>query len=265
MHADDLRGKRAVVCGSSQGIGRACAVELARRGAAITLIARNEDALRQVRDKLPAEARQSHHLLVADFAGPERVRAAVAKHIETAGPHHILLNNTGGPPGGPIVDASPEEFNKAFTAHLICNQLLVQTLLPGMKADGYGRVVNIISTSVIQPISGLGVSNTIRGAVANWAKTMASELGPHGITVNNVLPGYTATQRLQSLIDKIAAARGVTSDELVRQMEASVPMGRFAEPEEIAAVVGFLASPAASYISGANIPVDGARLAARGI
>ncbi len=231
----------------------------------MTLIARNEDALRQVRDNLPAEAVQSHQFLVADFSQPDKVRSVVAGHIEAAGHHHILLNNTGGPPGGPIVDASPDEFHNAFTAHLICNQLLVQTLVPGMKADGYGRIVNIISTSVIQPISGLGVSNTIRGAVAQWAKTTASELGPHGITVNNVLPGYTATQRLQSLIDKIAAGRGVMPEELVRQMEASVPMGRFAEPEEIAAVVGFLAAPAASYISGANIPVDGARLAARGI
>ena len=265
MNLQDLREKRALVCGSSQGIGRACADELARRGAAVTLAARDEDALRRACDELPVEAGQSHHFLVADFGDPDRVRAVVAEHIEKAGHHHILVNNTGGPQGGPILDASPDEFNWAFSAHLICNQLLVQTLLPGMKADGYGRAVNIISTSVIQPISGLGVSNTIRAAVANWAKTMASELGIYGITVNNVLPGYTATQRLQSLIDKIAADRGVAPDELVRQMEASVPMGRFAEPAEIAAVVGFLASPAAGYVSGANIPVDGARLAARGI
>jgi len=219
-----------------------------------------------VRDEIAAAAGAQagsgaprHDFLRADFAEPDSVRAVVARHVERAGPVEILLNNTGGPPAGPIVEADPEAFLAGFSAHLICNQVLAQTLLPGMKAAAYGRIINIISTSVKQPIRGLGVSNTIRGAVASWAKTLAGELAPFGITVNNVLPGATATERLRSLIQSKARAAGISDDEIERQLKSEIPMGRFAGPEEIAAAAGFLATPAAGYITGISLPVDGGR------
>jgi 3-oxoacyl-[acyl-carrier protein] reductase len=261
-----LSGKRALVCGATQGIGRACAFEFARLGARVTLLARNEEDLRRARDELAAaEGAQTgrgaprHDFLRADFAEPDSVRAVVARHVEKAGPVEVLLNNTGGPQAGPIVEADPEAFLAGFSAHLICNQVLARTLLPGMKAAGYGRIINIVSTSVKQPIRGLGVSNTIRGAVASWAKTLAGELAPFGITVNNVLPGATATGRLRSFIRSKARAAGISEDEVERQMKSEIPMGRFAGPEEIAAAAGFLATPAAGYITGISLPVDGGR------
>lgn len=260
---NDLTGKKALVCGSTQGIGRACAMELADRGAEVTLAARNDGALQDVRSSLKTDAGQAHGAICVDFSDPTQVQDAVARHVETVGGIHILINNTGGPSAGPIINAKPKEFTAAFSNHVLCNHLLVQTLLAGMKSAGYGRVINIVSTSVVQPIKGLGVSNTIRAAVGNWAKTLANELGPFGITVNNVLPGYTATGRLRSLIERIAREQGVSTEEVEKGMKAAIPVGRFARPQEIAAVVGFLASPAASYVSGVNIPVDGGRLASQ--
>ena len=256
-----LKGKRALVCGSSQGIGRACAVALAKAGAEVTLVARNEDTLRQALTGLCSEAGQTHRFIVADFADPSAVQAKVKAHIESVGPHSILVNNTGGPPSGPILDAKPDAFAAALSSHVICNQLLVQALLPGMKETGFGRVINIISSSVIQPIPGLGVSNTTRGAVANWGRTWAGELAPFGITVNNVLPGYVATDRLQSLFDKKAEREGTSPENVKADTIASIPMKRLADPSEIGWVVAFLASPAASYVTGVNLPVDGGRTA----
>lgn len=255
-----LEGKHALVCGSSQGIGRACATELARAGARITLMARNRESLEQARDQLPHPGRENpHHFLVADFSKPDSVRHELSANLDRLAPIHILVNNTGGPPAGPVSDATEPQFLAAFSAHLLCNQVLVQALLPGMKAAGYGRIVNIISTSVKQPIKGLGVSNTIRGAVASWAKTLAGEVGQFGITVNNVLPGATLTARHHSLIRTKAEASGRSQEEIEQGMKSEIPLGRFAAPEEIAAAVVFLASPAASYITGINLPVDGGR------
>ncbi len=256
-----LAGKKALVCGSTQGIGQACAVELARLGAEVTLMARNEAGLRKVQGELPAEGGQSHRYVVADYADWQAVRDAAQKHVSDHGPVHILLNNTGGPAAGPLFEATTDELLAGFTKHLVCNQALVQTVAIGMRDEGYGRIINIISTSVIQTIRGLGVSNCIRGSVANWARTLAGELGPFGITVNSILPGYTRTARLGALIEGRASRAGCSIDEIEQQMVASVPLGRFASPEEIAAVAGFLASPAAGYINGVNLPVDGGRLA----
>ncbi|WP_107040110.1 SDR family oxidoreductase [Brumimicrobium mesophilum] len=253
----DLKGKHAVVCGSTQGIGRESALKLSKLGASITLVARNEEKLKAVLKELEPNAKNDY--IVADFSQPLELDRKI-KEWANKNNAHILLNNTGGPKGGPIRKAKIEEFNEAFTNHLICNHILVQALYPGMKKEGYGRIINIISTSVKQPLDGLGVSNTIRGAVANWSKTLANELGQYNITVNNVLPGATNTVRLQSIAEnKAAQSTGLNYEEILGSMAAQSPMKRIAQPEEIANAVAFLASPAASYINGINVPVDGGR------
>ncbi len=254
-----LRGRRALVCGSTQGIGRAAAVEIASLGASVTLFARSEDKLREVCSQLPADGEQSHDWITADFADPASVRAAIETKLAESGLYHVLVNNTGGPPGGPIADAGPDAFLAAFNQHLVNNQILVQALLPGFREAGYGRVINIISTSVKAPIPGLGVSNTIRGAVASWAKTLAGELGKDNITVNNVLPGFTDTARLEQLFRSKADKTGQTYEQVRDAAIAGIPAGRLGLSEEIAAAVAFLATPAAAYINGVNIPVDGGR------
>ncbi len=254
----DLRGKRAVVGGSTQGIGKASAIELAHLGATVTLLSRNEESLKSVLRELPTPANQTHDYLVADFNDPDQLKSVIQKFAKTNAVH-ILVNNTGGPPAGPAIDASPEDFIKAFTSHLICNQILVKAVVGGMKQAAFGRIINIISTSVKVPLKGLGVSNTTRGAVANWAKTLSVELAPFGITVNNVLPGTTMTGRLDSLIKSKAEKSGKTYEEIKNEMITEVPAGRISEPHEVAAAVAFLASPAAGYINGINVPVDGGR------
>ncbi len=255
----DLTQKTALVCGSSQGIGRATAVELALLGANVVLMARNADTLQTVMAALDTSRGQQHHIAIADFSQPGSVAAALAELLTTHPVIHILINNTGGPAGGPLIDATAEAFVQTFHNHLLNNQTLVQALAPGMRQAGYGRIVNIISTSVKQPIAGLGVSNTIRGAVAQWAKTLSLELGPWGITVNNVLPGYTRTARLDAVLGMRAQASGKTADEVADQMEREIPIGRFATAEEVAAAAAFLCTPAAASISGINVPVDGGK------
>ncbi len=256
-----LEGRKALVCGSTQGIGRACAVEMARQGAEVILMARHEGGLEKIRSELPVPNGQSHGCVVADFSDWHGVRDRAAELIEADGPVHILLNNTGGPPAGPLLEAVADDLLAAFTQHVVCNQALMHAVVAGMRDAGYGRIINIISTSVILPIKGLGVSNVIRGAVGNWGRTLAAELGPFGITVNNILPGYTHTARLDSLIQGRANRAGATVQEIERQMVANVPVGRFGTPEEIGKVAAFLASPAAGYLNGVNLPIDGGRLA----
>lgn len=255
----DLKNKNALVCGSTQGIGKAAAIALAESGANVTLVARNEARLEQVKAELPANPDQRHQCVVADFQDPSQLGKAVQSRLETDTIFHILVNNTGGPPGGDIFTATLEAFESAFTQHLKCNHVLAQAVVPGMKTANFGRIINVISTSVKQPLDGLGVSNTIRGAVASWAKTMANELGPYGITVNNVLPGATATERLSSIIKTKAEAKGLSIDEVSAAMKKSIPAQRFAEPNEIANAIAFLASDLASYVNGINLPVDGGR------
>ena len=254
----DLSGKHALVCGASEGIGRAAATELAQLGASVTLLARRADVLGGIAAVLPRTQGQAHGCLIADVADTDALRDAVAA-LAARTPVHILINNTGGPPGGPAHSASIDAYLDAFRKHLVANQTLVQALLPGMRAARWGRIVNVISTSVYEPIPNLGVSNTIRGAVASWAKTLATELGPQGITVNNVLPGYTRTQRLQQILAERAAATGKPEAAIAEAMLATVPAARFAEPAEVAAAIAFLASPAAAYVNGINLPVDGGR------
>lgn len=256
----DLTGKNAIVCGSTQGIGKAIATELATLGANVILIARDIKKLSVVYKKLDVSKGQVHHYLVADFSIPPQLKLVIEDFIEINDFEiNILVNNTGGPEGGLIEKAKTDEFIHAFSSHLICNHILVQAVKEGMKKSGYGRIINIISTSAKQPLNGLGVSNTIRGAVANWSKTLANELGEFGITVNNVLPGTTDTARLKSIIKNKATKAGQSMEFVLQEMVNQVPLKRIAQPEEVAYAVAFLASPAASYISGINIPVDGGR------
>ncbi|MEO5559945.1 MAG: SDR family oxidoreductase [Dokdonella sp.] len=256
----DLAGKHALVCGGSQGIGRASAIELALLGADVTLLARSRESLESALEALPkTHAAQTHATIAADMSAHAQLRAKVEATANTH-PFQILINNSGGPPGGPAYSASGEDFLLAFNQHLLAAHVLLQAVLPGMKASGYGRIVNVISTSVKEPIKNLGVSNTIRGAVASWAKTLAGELGSHGITVNNVLPGYTQTQRLEQILADRTKATGKSTAEIEQAMLATVPVGRFAKPEEIASVIAFLATPAAAYVNGVNVPVDGGRM-----
>jgi 3-oxoacyl-[acyl-carrier protein] reductase len=228
----------------------------------VTLLARDTQRLRQVVEELSSAgpSPQQHEYLTADFDDPRELRNIVHDYLASRGPVHVLLNNTGGPPGGAIADADTEAFTKTFSRHLVCNHLLAQAVLPGMKESGYGRIINIVSTSVKQPIKGLGVSNTVRGAVASWAKTLAGELASFGITVNNVLPGATMTDRLREIVRSRAASAGTSEAAIEDQMRADIPAGRFAQPEEIAAAAGFLAGPTAAYITGISLPVDGGRI-----
>lgn len=254
----DLSGKHALVCGASQGIGRAAAMELARLGADVTVLARREDALRAVLADLPSmHDAQSHAWIAADMSEP--AAAAMVEAMANARAVQILVNNSGGPPPGTANAASAAQFLAAFQQHLLGGHALLQAVLPGMRRSAYGRVINVISTSVKEPIAGLGVSNTIRGAVASWAKTLAAELGPHGITVNNVLPGSTETPRIAQIVAVQARASGRDEAAVRAEMMAHIPLGRFADPAEVAAAIAFLASPAAAYINGINLPVDGGR------
>jgi 3-oxoacyl-[acyl-carrier protein] reductase len=259
MDAAPLAGRLALVCGASEGIGRASAFALAARGASVCVLARRLDRLEDLREQLPVvRAGQRHRAAAADVAQTDALRGKLDALLADE-PIHILVNNTAGPAGGAAHAADPEAYVAVFRQHLVAGQVLVQALLPGMRAAGWGRIVNIISTSVKEPIANLGVSNTVRGAVAGWAKTLATELGPDGITVNNVLPGYTRTQRLEQILAERAASTGRPAEAIAEAMLATVPAGRFAEPAEIAAAVAFLCSPEAGYINGINLPVDGGR------
>ncbi|MFM6925747.1 MAG: SDR family oxidoreductase [Ferruginibacter sp.] len=255
----DLTNKTALVCGSTQGLGYASAVELALLGCNVILMARNEDKLKEVVKTLDSSKGQQHHYLVADFSNADAVKNVITDYVKDK-IIHILVNNTGGPAGGTALQAGAADFLSAFNNHLINNHHLMQAVVPGMKQAGFGRIINIISTSVKSPIAGLGVSNTIRAAVANWAKTLATELGPSGITVNNVLPGFTKTVRADYVISSKAKAANITEAEVMKQLVAEIPAGRIGQPEEFGAAVAFLCSPAAAYINGINLPVDGGRL-----
>jgi 3-oxoacyl-[acyl-carrier protein] reductase len=253
-----LTGKNALVCGSSKGIGKASAIELALLGANVTLVARSEEKLKSVLQELDKSKGQNHDYLIIDYADLAGLQSTIAEALHRKN-FHILVNNTGGPPAGPVLDAKPDAFLQAYSNHLICNHLMATMLVDGMKKDNYGRIINIVSTSVKQPLDGLGVSNTTRAAVAGWAKTLSNEVARFGITVNNVLPGATRTERLEEIIAGGSVKKGIETEAYENDMKKEIPMGRFGEPSEIAAVVAFLAAPAAAYLTGMSIAVDGGR------
>tara|TARA_Y100001968_G_C19355234_1_gene716824 strand:- start:59 stop:847 length:789 start_codon:yes stop_codon:yes gene_type:complete len=257
---NNMKNKNAMVCGSSKGIGASTAIELSKLGASITLVARNEESLSEVLEQLDSSMDQKHSYLLADFDNSEKLKNTISDFVEKNPPIHILINNSGGPKPGPIINANTDDFINAFNRHLICNHILVQALVPNMKKIGFGRIINITSTSVKEPIKGLGISNTIRGAVATWAKTLSFELGEFGITVNNILPGYTDTQRLQEIFLNKSKKNNYDIESVITDAYSQIPLGRFADPKETAKAICFLASEDASYINGINLPVDGGRL-----
>jgi len=253
----NLNNKYALVCGSTAGIGKATAMQLAEEGVNVTLCARNEEKLKEVLAELPSH--RNHNYIVADFSNPKDLQEKVSAFMKDNHGFHILINNTGGPRSGSILNATLEEFENTFTQHLKCNHVLAQATIPFMKQEGFGRIINVISTSVKEPIPGLGVSNTIRNAVGNWSKTLSFEVGAFGITVNNVLPGFTDTERLTEIIKVKSEKEGTSFEKMSEIMKNYTPAKRFAKPEETANAIVFLASEAASYINGINIPVDGGR------
>lgn len=257
---EELKDKHALVCGGSEGIGKATAIALALMGCSVTLLARNKERLMEVRDSLPAMSGQKHRSIAADMSDLSGLHESVAEVLAKSGGIHILVNNSGGPAAGPLIHEPIEKFESVFRQHVLSAQTLSQLLLDGMIASGYGRIINVISTSVKAPLPNLGVSNTVRGAMSSWSKTLASEVAPWGITVNNVLPGATDTGRLRTLISSKALKTGRTEEEVAQEMQDEIPLGRFAQPEEVAHAIAFLASPRAAYISGINLPVDGGRL-----
>ena len=254
-----LKGKTALVCGSTQGIGKAIAEELAELGGDVVLMARNGQSLEKTLSELPNNDSQNHGTIQADFHNPVEVEQGINDYLKKHESPVILVNNTGGPAPGVLIEEEYSKFEETFSAHIQCNHILAQSLVPAMKRENYGRIINVISTSVYMPIPGLGVSNTTRGAVASWAKTLSIELGQFGITVNNILPGLTQTGRLEGLIESKAKDANISIDEMIKIMQKDIPVGRFGKASETAALAGFLASPAASYINGVSIPVDGGK------
>ena len=255
----DLTGKTALVCGSTQGIGKESAIQLAKSGTRVILAARNEKKLQTVKQELDAINQQKNDFICADFDNYEFLYSQVKEFISNKNIIHILVNNSGGPDPGSLIESNSKQFIDGFNRHLINNHNLSMLLFPGMKSSSFGRIINVISISVKQPIPDLGVSNTIRGAVASWAKTLSYEFAPFNITVNNILPGLTDTVRLRTLIESIAKKNNRSIKEVTKEMESSIPSKRFAHPRETAAAIVFLASEQAEYINGISLPVDGGK------
>jgi 3-oxoacyl-[acyl-carrier protein] reductase len=259
LKSDSLAGLHALVCGASSGIGHATAIALVEAGATLTLVSRNEGKLKAMARQFAELGADGVHVLALDLEDGAAVESLVTQHITENGHIQILINNTGGPPSGPLLEAGDDDFFKPLTRHLFASHRLVKTCLAGMVASDYGRIINIVSTSVKEPIPNLGVSNTIRGAMASWAKTLSREL-PECISINNILPGFTDTPRLTSLAEQIAEKRGVSTDEVMAGWLAEVPAGRLIDPSETAAAIAFLCSPAGGAIRGVSLAVDGGRL-----
>jgi 3-oxoacyl-[acyl-carrier protein] reductase len=251
-----LKNKTALVGGSTQGIGKAIAKQLSENGANVVLLARNEAKLIETLSKLKNTEGVTHKYIVADFSAFDNFKKTIADFFKE-NTVDIVINNTGGPPAGAAMDKSLDDFQRTFDMHLLANHFLAQHAVEGMKRNGWGRIINILSSTIKQPKTNMVLSNSIRAAVANWAKTLASELAPFGITVNNVLPGYIATERLTELnLFKSSSSKKDLAD-IEKEMLAEIPIGRLGKPEEMAYAVAFLCSHMADYITGINLPVDG--------
>ena len=253
-----LEGKTALICGASRGIGAATARIMAKAGANVILASRSENQLNTLLSEISSLGKGVHQILVLDLEDTDSLEGRIQPILDQ-GPIHILVNNAGGPPGGPLLDASVEELAQPFTRHLHAAHTLVKLLTPGMIIADYGRIIQIVSTSVREPIPNLGVSNTLRGAMASWAKSLSRELHP-SITINNVLPGFTDTERLGSLAQSIHERTGKSIEAIHDGWMSQVPIERLIDPLETASVIAFLASPAAGAIRGVSLPVDGGRL-----
>jgi 3-oxoacyl-[acyl-carrier protein] reductase len=259
LSPDALAGRHAIVCGASAGIGRATALALASAGAELTLISRSADKLAELANECIVRGSPATHVVPIDLEDGRAIDGVIPRHIGENGPIHILVNNAGGPPSGPLLDAGDDDFLKPLRRHLFAAQRMVRHCLPGMEASEYGRIVNIISTSVREPIANLGVSNTVRGAMAGWSKTLATEL-PASVSINNILPGFTDTGRLDSLANQISENRGITPDEVRSTWLAGVPAERLIDPSETAAAIAFLCTEAGGAIRGVSLAVDGGRM-----
>ena len=251
-----FEGKHALVCGASDGIGRAIAKGLAAHGAQLTLLARRREKLEAVAAELKQAGAMSVRVLAFDLDDRTELVTTVQSLISEHGPVHILVNNSGGPSPGPILEATPEQFQQGLGRHLFASQQLLKAVLPGMREAGFGRILNVISTSVREPIPNLGVSNTVRGAMAAWAKTVAGELPP-GITINNLLPGQFDTDRIASLFASRATAEGRDAAELRAEAEARNPCGRIGYIKEFGQACAYLCSAHSGYVVGQNLLIDG--------
>lgn len=251
-----LRDRVALVAGSSRGLGRAIAEELAAEGVHLVLCARGEAALREVRAAVEQRGVRAVSV-AADLAEPEHVERVVTAAQREFGRVDVLVTNAGGPPAGPFESHTPEAWRQAVRLTLESALNLTRAVLPGMKERRWGRILHVTSIAVKQPVDGLILSNSVRAAVTGFARTLANEVAPWGITVNCLLPGYTRTDRLEELAQRNAEARGTSPEEARAQWEREIPMGRLGEPREFAALAAFLASERASYITGTSVPVDG--------
>jgi 3-oxoacyl-[acyl-carrier protein] reductase len=252
-----LRGKVALVAAASRGLGRAIAEELATEGVSLVLCARGEEALRALRDSIARVHPVQVTVVPADLSRLEDARRVAGAGLSKYGRIDILVTNAGGPPPGPFESHEPEAWEAATRLTLQSAVELARAVLPGMKERRWGRILNVTSVAVKQPVDGLILSNALRAAVTGMARTLANEVASHGITVNNILPGYTRTDRLLELADAMAVAEGRAREDIVARWEGQVPARRLAEPRELAALATFLASERASYITGQSVAVDG--------
>ncbi|MEO6721701.1 MAG: SDR family oxidoreductase [Ferruginibacter sp.] len=254
-----LKGRKALVGGGSRGLGKAIAMQLAESGATVTIMARNEEKLKALVATLPTPFGQQHNYLAIDFTDLEKFKSIVATYFQN---HQIdiLINNTNGPSAGGALDKNVDDYQQAFDLLFKTTVFLTMEAIPGMRNRNYGRIINLASISVKEPLQNLVLSNSIRSAVVTWAKTLSLELAVSGITVNNILTGYFDTERLNEIYGTQATSKGINVEEYKNMMKTNIPARRFGEPAEFGYLVAFLASANAAYITGANIPIDGGLL-----